>query len=130
LRKATDLPRKGSYWLGKENEMSKVTLFALFGAAIILVVAVSTATFFRPSAPEMPPSLAPANAIVESVDFAPVAVQPMAVQPVAARSLYLSEPLLRSRLDEAYERGPKSQVQALLQILNGRYEHRCCGLPR
>ena len=110
--------------------MSKITLFALFGAAIVVVAVLATAAYFRPSAPEMPPSLAPANAIVESVDFAPVAVQPMAVQPVAARTLYLSEPVLRSRLDEAYERGPKSQVQALLRILNGRYEHRCCGLPR
>jgi hypothetical protein len=52
------------------------------------------------------------------------------VNPVAARSLYVSEQSLRRMLDDAYEHHRATRVQALLRILNGRYEHRCCGLPR
>jgi hypothetical protein len=105
--------------------MSKMTIFVVFGGAIILVAVLAAATYVMASAPAMPQTLA--AAVPEKASFQADALPAPAI---AGRSLRLSEETLRARLDEAYERGTQAQVQALLHILNGRYEHRCCGLPR
>jgi len=104
--------------------MSKTTIFAVFGAAVLLVGVFAAATYVKASAPAMPQAIA--AAVPEKVGFDAVAAPAHAI---AARSLRLSEKVLRSRLDEAYERGTDAQVQALLQILNGRYERRSGGFP-
>ena len=109
--------------------MSKIMLFALFGAAIVLVTVFAAAAFFTTNVHEMSPAIPAANAVQGSVELAPVPAHA-----VAARSLYVSEKTLQARLDEAYERGPKSQwqalqVPALRRILNGRYERRSGGFP-
>jgi hypothetical protein len=110
--------------------MSKMMTFGLFGAALLVAAALATAIYAKTTAPEMPISFpAPINVAEKSV-AENIGPAPAGVQAVAARSMYLSENILRARLDEAYERGTQAQVQALLQILNERYEHRCCGLPR
>jgi hypothetical protein len=105
--------------------MSKMTIFAVFGAAMVLVAVFAALTFVKASAPAMPQTLA--AAVLEEASFQAEAIPaPAAV----GRSLRLTEETLRARLDKAYERGTQAQVQLLLHILNGRYEHRCCGLPR
>jgi hypothetical protein len=105
--------------------MLKIKTAVLLGLALVLVSVLTTAAYFRTTVPVSIVSVPAANAVFRSVDL-PMA----AAAPVAGRSLYLSEQTLRARLDLAYERGPESEVQRLLHILNGRYEHRCCGLPR
>jgi len=104
--------------------MSKITIFSLFGAAIVVVAVFAAATYVKASAPAMPQTFAAAVPEKAGLD-----AQAISVQAVAARSLQVSEATLRSRLDEAYERGTELQVQALLHILNSRYERRV-GLPR
>ena len=110
--------------------MLKIRTAMLYGVALVLVSVLATAAYVRTTAPVPAvsvPAAIPAvvGPVVESADL-PLA----AANPMAARSLYLSEQTLRARLDLAYERGPEAEVQRLLHILNGRYEHRCCGLPR
>lgn len=102
-----------------------LSTIVLISVAVILVAALAMAAYLKitPSAPSV--SLPPANPAIENLVPAPVSANP-----VAARSVYVSEQTLRSRLDEAYERGQDRLAQTLLRILNGRYEHRCCGLPR
>lgn len=105
--------------------MLKIRTAILIGVALVLASVLATAAYFRTTVPASPAPVPAALPVVESVDL-PLG----AAHPTAARSLYLSEQTLRARLDLAYERGPESEVQRLLGILNKRYEHRCCGLPR
>lgn len=99
----------------------------LFGLALVLLAVVATAAYFKVMGPAPLPPMPAENAIAPNAAPAAVAVS---AHPVAARSLYISEQTLRSRLDDAYEHHDAASLQALLRILNGRYEHRCCGLPR
>ncbi len=105
--------------------MLKIRTAVLLGVALVLASVLATAAYFRTTAPASTVSVPAANPVIESVDL-PLA----AAAPVAGRSLDLDEQTLRARLDLAYERGPELDVQRLLHILNDRYEHRCCGLPR
>jgi hypothetical protein len=97
----------------------------LFGLALVLLAVVATAAYFKLVGPAPQPPMPAEQAVGQAV--APVAV---AAHPVAARSLYMSEQTLRRMLDDAYEHHQTARVQTLLRTLNGRYEHRCCGLPR
>ena len=136
--------------------MTKTMIVSVFGAAVVLAAVLAATAFVATNAHEMSPSI---PAAVDSSDFFlrhPEGVMARAavdtsdyflrhpegvitfagaapVHLVAARSLYVSEATLRSRLDQAYEqrlRSPaQAQVQALLRILNGRYERRQGGLP-
>ena len=96
----------------------------LFGLALILVAVLATAVYLE----KMPVLNAPIPAA--NVGAKDIAQAPVSANPAAARSLYMSEQTLRRMLDDAYERHQTARVQSLLHILNARYEHRCCGLPR
>ena len=99
---------------------------ALISAAVILVIVIalgvvghlmttSTAAF----------QLVPAEKNVVNI----VVPAPVAAATINTNSVYISEQTLQNRLDDAYERHQTALVQKYLNILNGRYERRCCGLP-
>jgi hypothetical protein len=111
----------------KENDMLNMRTtrnVELFGAALILLALVATAVYFgRTPAPQ--PSIPAANVVSDNN-----AMVSVSANPAVPRSLYVSEQTLRRRLDDAYENHDAALVQTLLHTLNGRDEHRCCGLPR
>lgn len=96
----------------------------VFGMALILVTVLATAAYLGKVSAPQPPNPVP-NVLTGKI--APVSIS---ANPEAARSVYMSEQTLRRSLDDAYERHQAARVQTLLRILNGRYEYRCCGLPR
>jgi hypothetical protein len=105
--------------------MFKIRSVVLFGVAFILAIGLVAAAYFAMKAP-VPSGLSlAANPVNVSVPLPPVKAQP-----INAQSVYMSDQALRRMLDQAYDYHQISNVQALLGILNGRYEHRCCGLPR
>ena len=117
-----------------------LTTIALISVVGILVIAPGMAAYNQtaPLALSVPvPTVTPP---AENIALAPVAAVSPAVEniapasvsanSVAAHGVYMSEQMLRRWLDDAYERHQATRVQTLLRILNGRYEHRCCGLPR
>jgi hypothetical protein len=105
--------------------MFKIRTVVLFGVAFILVTALATTAYFKMIPPAPSPSIPAANFVSESATLAPVSAKPS-----TAHSVYMSEQTLKRILNEAYENHWGTRDQALLHILNGRYEHRCCGLPR
>ncbi len=105
--------------------MFKFRTFALLSVAFILVVGLTLAAYGRLLTPQNPTSQPAANSSLEYFDLAAASAAPMAVHTVPS-----SERILRTQLDQAYERHQDERVQYLLDILNGRFEHRCCGLPR
>lgn len=98
---------------------------ALIGVAVILVVALGAVAYLRMAPPALPVPAPVANPVVVN----PIQI-PVTGNLVAPRSVYMSEQSLRRWLDDAYEKHQGARVQMLLDILNKRYEHRCCGLPR
>src|SRR5512141_2296159 len=98
--------------------MSKMSLAVLMVAALVVVAVLAAAFFFRASAPAA--QLAPKA----------LAVAPQSAAPVAARSVFVSEQKLQRNINEAAEHHWGVRGQALMQVLNQRHEHRCCGLPR
>ncbi len=105
--------------------MFKFRTFALISVAFILIVGLTLAAYGRLLTPQNSASQPAANSSLEYFDLAPVSAAPMAVHAVP-----LGERTLRTQLEQAYERHQDERVQYLLGILNGRFEHRCCGLPR
>ncbi len=105
--------------------MFKFRTFALLGVAFLLIVGLTLAAYGRLLTPQNSTSQPVANSSLEYFDLAPVSAAPMAIHSVSS-----SERILRTQLDQAYERHQDERVQYLLGILNGRFEHRCCGLPR
>lgn len=93
--------------------------------AAILVVALGAILILKPASPAVVAGPSDGNPVSVSLNPAPAALHPS-----IALSPYISAASLRRWLDEAYEKHQTSRIQTLLGLLNGRYEHRCCGLPR
>jgi len=104
--------------------MFKIRTVVLFAVAFILVTVLATTAYFKMTIPAPSLSIPAANLVSESAALAPVSANPS-----AAHSVYMSEQTLRRILNEADENHWGMCDQALLSNLNGRYEHRCCGLP-
>ncbi len=96
----------------------------LLGVALILVAVMVTAVYLAKVPAPQPPFPA-ANPVPAAI----VAAAPVSVSPAASNSVYMSTQTIRHILDQAYEQHRwGSREQALLRILNGRYERRS-GLP-
>ncbi len=105
--------------------MLKIGTAVLLGVALVLVSVLATAAYFRATTSASILSVPAVNPLIESVDF------PMASGAgVGDPNLALSDRALSARMDRLFERGQMREARALLQILNDRYEQRCCGLPR
>ena len=98
----------------------------LISAAALLIVALGAITMIKltPSAAQL--SVQPVNRFALKV--APALASANLSLPVS-NSVYISEQTLRTRIDDAIEQHKSELAQWLMNILNGRYEHRCCGLP-
>lgn len=106
-------------------------VIAWIGAGVIVVIALSAAFYLKAVPFAIPAEIPVANPAVENPVQAPVDTNPAIVAPPAvARSNYVSEATLRRWLEEAYDNQQFARAQEIQRILNGRYEHRCCGLPR
>ncbi len=109
--------------------MIKIRTASLFGVMLVLASVLVTAAYFRATTPApnvFPLSIPNANPVaVENVDLPLVAASP-----ALSTSVYLDEQTLRTRIEQAFDHGKVTDARALLSVLNKRYEHRCCGLPR
>ena len=96
-----------------------LSTIALISVAVVVIAALAIAAYLK-AAPPMPPLPVPGgNPVQQNVASAPISVNPP-----LAHSVYISEQTLKRWLDDAYERHQTTRVQALLRILNGRYERR------
>jgi hypothetical protein len=102
--------------------MRRIQVVELFGLALLVVAVFAAAAYFMRAAPAVLPSIPAAEAVGPAV--APAPVSAISANPAAPRSLYVSEQSLRRMLDDAYEHHQAARIQALLHILNGRYERR------
>jgi len=105
--------------------MFKIRTAVLFGVVLILAIVLATTAFFKITTSASSPLVSTANPVKESTLLVPISPNPGAIS-----SAYISNETLSRMLDQAYEHAWDARGQMLLRILNGRYEHRCCGLPR
>ncbi len=109
--------------------MIRIRTASLFGVMLVLASVLATAAYFRAATPAprvFPLSIPNANpVVVENVDL-PLA----AAKPALSTSVYLDEQTLKTRIEQAFDHGNVTEARSLLGVLNKRYEHRCCGLPR
>ena len=108
----------------KTHSVSSNTVVWMVLAAI-LVVSLGAILILKPASPAIVAGPSDGNPVSVSLNPAPAALHSN-----TALSPYISEASLRHWLDEAYEKHQTARIQTLLGLLNGRYERRCCGLPR
>jgi hypothetical protein len=102
-----------------KNRSIPLSTIALISVAVVLVAALAMAAYLKAASPMPPLPVPDGNPISPNVAPAPISANSP-----AAHSVYISEQTLRRWLDDAYERHQTTRVQALLRILNGRYERR------
>src|SRR5512143_2739603 len=114
----------------KMLKMRRIQTTELLGAALILMAVLAAAIYIR-TTQVAPPSAPVSNAAVQNNAAAkPVAPAVQLAAVSAPHSTYVSEQTLRAAISEAADHHWDAGAQLLLRILNKRYEHRCCGLPR
>jgi hypothetical protein len=105
--------------------MFKIRTSLLFGVVFILAIALATTAYFKMTAPASSPVVSASNPVTGSAVLAPISAN-AGVSYGAA----MSDESLRHLIDRATDHRWGAYGQTLLSLLNGRYEHRCCGLPR
>ena len=102
--------------------MFKIRTVILFVVVLTLVAVLAPVAYFKMTTSVSFPIV---NTVLDNVALASGSANPS-----AAHSVYMSEQSIRHILDQAYEQHRwGTREQALLRILNGRYENRN-GLPR
>jgi hypothetical protein len=105
--------------------MFKIRTVLLFGVVFMLAIALAATAYFKMTTPPPSPVVSAANPVTESAVLAPISANPG-----VGYNAIMSNETLRRLLEQAYDHSWGAHGQMLLRILNGRYEHRCCGLPR